>query len=47
MVRGDSAKPEPKGSKRPKKCKETSPHPRGKSGEPGNLRNKDIKAGKS
>ena len=47
MVRGDSAKPEPKGSKRPEQCKEISPRPRGERGEPGNLRNKDIKAVKS
>jgi putative transposase len=41
MVRGDSAKPEPQGSKRPK---ETSARPRGKRVEPGNLRNQDIKS---
>jgi putative transposase len=44
MVRGDSAKPEPQGFKRPKYCKETSTRPRGKCVEPGNLSNQDIKA---
>ncbi|MBD2203813.1 IS200/IS605 family element transposase accessory protein TnpB [Calothrix sp. FACHB-1219] len=42
-VRGDSAKPEPKGSKRPKKPKETSPRSMSKRGEPGNLISQDIK----
>jgi putative transposase len=47
MVREDFAKPEPKGSKRPKHCKETSTRPRGKRVEPGNLSNQDIKAAMS
>jgi putative transposase len=44
MVREDFAKPEPKGSKRPKNRKETSVRPRGKRTEPGNLCKQDIKA---
>jgi putative transposase len=47
MVREDFAKPDPKGSKRPKYCKEISTRPRGKCVEPGNLRNQDIKAAMS
>jgi putative transposase len=47
MVRGDSAKPEPQGSKRPKNCQEISTRPRGKRVEPGNLCKQDIKAVKS
>ena len=47
MVRGDSAKPAGKTAKRPKDCKEKSPRPSGKGGEPGNLGNKDIKTAMS
>lgn len=42
-VRGDSAKPEPRGSKRPKKCTEISARPLGKRVEPGNPSSRDIK----
>ena len=37
MVRRDSTEPADKTAKRPKKCKEKSPRPGGKGGEPGNL----------
>ena len=43
MVRRDSTEPAAKTAKRPKDCKEKSPRPSGKGGEPGNLGNKDIK----
>jgi putative transposase len=42
MVLGDSQEPEPQGSKRPKKRKETSTRRKGKRVEPGNLSDKDI-----
>jgi putative transposase len=42
MVLGDSQEPEPQGSKRPKKRKETSARRKGKRVEPGNLSDKDI-----
>jgi putative transposase len=47
MVREDFAEPEPKGSKRPKNCKEISPRSMSKRGEPGNLSNQDIKTAMS
>ncbi len=47
IVCGDSAKLEPRGSKRPKYCKEISARSMSKRVEPGNLSNKDIKAAMS
>lgn len=47
MVHGNSVKPEPRGSKRPKNRKEKSPRDYRKRGEPGNLSNQDIKAAMS
>ncbi len=44
MVLGDSQKPEPRGSKRPKQCKETSVRLQGKRAEPGHLSNQDIES---
>ncbi|MEC4817877.1 MAG: transposase [Scytonema sp. PMC 1069.18] len=42
IVLGDSQELEPRGSKRPKKRKETSARRKGKRAEPGNLSNQDI-----
>ncbi len=47
MVHGDSVKPEPRGSKRLKNCKEISARSLSKRVEPGNLSNQDIKAAMS
>ncbi|WP_202895632.1 RNA-guided endonuclease InsQ/TnpB family protein [Iningainema tapete] len=47
MVREDFAKPEPRGSKRPKQCTEISARPMGKRVEPGNPSSRDIKAAMS
>lgn len=47
MVLVDCQKPEPRGSKRPKQCTETSARPLGKRVEPGNLSNQDIRTAMS